>query len=241
MVKVLRQAGVLLVCTIAFFTDVHNGIWGRRKHARIAETEISTFMSLENIAVFNASEYINGPDPCTNIRHFVRGKSAAEPQELINRPPCADCSRADFLERRNNLFFFVSNVDYRYLRPADNVISGSLTKILDSQPDAWHVGPRWIIWRQHHAIQNTGDIGENICAQLCTRSDYLPITYPNQTASDDHEKNSCYRGYDSVVVLQEGTEANNEILQSHYFLSGLIFIVGTLIALLFAAYRWWRL
>ena len=44
-----------------------------------------------------------------------------------------------------------------------------------------------------------------------------------------------------IVMLQEGTEANNEILQSRYFLSGLIFFVGTLIALLFAAYRWWRL
>jgi hypothetical protein len=237
----LRQAGALLVCTIAFFGEGHNGTWGRWKYTRIAETEISTIMSIENISVFNTSVHINGPNPCKYIRLFVGGKNATEPQGFINRPTCANCSRADFLESRNNQFFFISNVDYRYLRPTDNVISRSLTKILDSQPDAWHVGSRWILWRKHHAIQNAGNIGENICAQLSPRSDYLPITYPNQTASDNHEKNGGYRSYGPVVVLQEGTQANNEILQSRYFLSGLIFIVGTLTALLFIVYRWWRL
>ena len=80
-------------------------------------------------------------------------------------------------------------------------------------------------WRAYQP--NTSTIGKNICSQLRACSDYLPITYPNQTASDDHEKNGRYRGYGPVVMLQEGTEANNEVLQRRYFLSGLIFLMAS--------------
>ena len=91
-----------------------------------------------------------------------------------------------------------------------------------------------------YAVDDFGARDENIGSQLSACGGYLPKTYPNQTARDDHEKNGRYRGYGPVVMLQEETEANNEILQRRYFLSGLIFIVGTLIALLVAAYFWWR-
>jgi hypothetical protein len=238
--KAIRQAGVLLICAIAIFANGHNGTRKRGERSRIAETEISNLSSLEKVTIFNAPIHIDGSDSRPDVGNFICGESATEPQSLIYHSSCANCRSREFLEYGDNQFFFVSGIDYCYLRPTDNVISWGLAKVLNSEPDARHVGPRWIGRRQHHATQYPGNIGENIRAQFGARSDYLPIAYQNQTAGDNREENGRYGGYGSVVVLQEGTNTSNEILQTRYFLSGIIFIVGAIIALLLVVYFWWR-